>query len=57
MSFPTYNCREMTKGMGGGRSGSVRGGGWGGGGQFEYICMKSSANYISAKASIQVSAQ
>ena len=28
-----------------------------GGGQFEYICMESSANYICAKASIQVSAQ
>ena len=48
----------MTKGMGGGRGGGVQGGGWGGGGgQFEYICMESSANYICAKASIQVSAQ
>ena len=34
---------------------SGRGLGWGG--QFEYICMESSANYICAKASIQVSAQ
>ena len=32
-------------------------GGGGGWGQFEYICMESSANYICAKASIQVSAQ
>ena len=28
-----------------------------GGGLVEYICMESSANYICAKASIQVSAQ